>query len=155
MNNDYNNFNNFNTQQNNPQPNPGTSPDPNQQPYQQQPYQQQPYQQQPYQQQPYQQQPYQQQYTPYAPVQGQKESNTMGILSIVFSSLAIFCCGIPFGITGIILGALYAKKNSKSPLGWIGLGIGILAIIIAIASIIAMGGVEGYTDMLDNITNQI
>ncbi len=132
MNNDYN----FNNQQNNT----GYNPDPNQQ--------------QPYQQQPYQQQPYQQ-YAPYPPVQVQKESNTMGILSIVFSALGIFCCGIPFGITGIILGALFAKKNKKSPLGWIGLGIGILAVILAIASLAAMGGVEGYTEMLENITNQM
>ena len=79
----------------------------------------------------------------------------MGILSIVFSALGIFCCGIPFGITGIILGALFVKKNKKSPLGWIGLGIGILAVILAIASLAAMGGVEGYTEMLENITNQM
>ena len=136
MNNDYNNFNN----QNNQQPAGGYDPNQNQQPYQQQPYQ----------------QPIQPQYAQYVPVQQpQQESNTMGVLSIVFSALGIFCCGIPFGITGIILGSLYAKKNSKSPLGWIGLGLGILAIILAIGSLVAMGGVEGYTDMLEQITNNI
>ena len=145
-----------------------TTPDPTQQPYQQQPYQnpdptQQPYQQ-PYQQQPYQnpdpmQQQYQQQPFQYNAQQAQyaqvpnDNSNTLGILSIVFSSVSLFCCSFIFGAVGIILGIVATTKNKKSPLGWIGIGIGVVSIILAIISMVTVG--PQMTQAFEEIMNQM
>ena len=140
-----------------------TTPDPTQQPYQQQPYQnpdptQQPYQQQPYQnpdpmQQQYQQQPFQYnaQQAQYAQVPNDN-SKTLGILSIVFSGVSLFCCGFIFGAVGIILGIVATTKNKKSPLGWIGIGIGVVSIILAIISMLTV--VPQMTQALEEIMNQ-
>ncbi|MBQ1440690.1 MAG: DUF4190 domain-containing protein [Clostridia bacterium] len=140
-----------------------TTPDPTQQPYQQQPYQnpdptQQPYQQQPYQnpdpmQQQYQQQPFQYnaQQAQYAQVPNDT-SKTLGILSIVFSGVSLFCCGFIFGAVGIILGIVATTKNKKSPLGWIGIGIGVVSIILAIISMLTVG--PQMTQALEEIMNQ-
>lgn len=140
-----------------------TTPDPTQQPYQQQPYQnpdptQQPYQQQPYQnpdpmQQQYQQQPFQYnaQQAQYAQVPNDN-SKTLGILSIVFSGVSLFCCGFIFGAVGIILGIVATTKNKKSPLGWIGIGIGVVSIILAIISMLTVG--PQMTQALEEIMNQ-
>ena len=140
-----------------------TTPDPTQQPYQQQPYQnpdptQQPYQQQPYQnpdpmQQQYQQQPFQYnaQQAQYAQVPNDN-SKTLGILSIVFSGVSLFCCGFIFGAVGIILGIVATTKNKKSPLGWIGIGIGVVSIILAIISMVTVG--PQMTQALEEIMNQ-
>ena len=140
-----------------------TTPDPTQQPYQQQPYQnpdptQQPYQQQPYQnpdpmQQQYQQQPFQYnaQQAQYAQVPNDN-SKTLGILSIVFSGVSLFCCGFIFGAVGIILGIVATTKNKKSPLGWIGIGIGVVSIILAIISMLTVG--PQMTQAFEEIINQ-
>ena len=140
-----------------------TTPDPTQQPYQQQPYQnpdptQQPYQQQPYQnpdpmQQQYQQQPFQYnaQQAQYAQVPNDN-SKTLGILSIVFSGVSLFCCGFIFGAVGIILGIVATTKNKKSPLGWIGIGIGVVSIILAIISMLTV--VPQMTQAFEEIMNQ-
>ena len=140
-----------------------TTPDPTQQPYQQQPYQnpdptQQPYQQQPYQnpdpmQQQYQQQPFQYnaQQAQYAQVPNDN-SKTLGILSIVFSGVSLFCCAFIFGAVGIILGIVATTKNKKSPLGWIGIGIGVVSIILAIISMLTVG--PQMTQALEEIMNQ-
>lgn len=140
-----------------------TTPDPTQQPYQQQPYQnpdptQQPYQQQPYQnpdpmQQQYQQQPFQYnaQQAQYAQVPNDN-SKTLGILSIVFSGVSLFCCSFIFGAVGIILGIVATTKNKKSPLGWIGIGIGVVSIILAIISMLTVG--PQMTQALEEIMNQ-
>ena len=140
-----------------------TTPDPTQQPYQQQPYQnpdptQQPYQQQPYQnpdpmQQQYQQQPFQYnaQQAQYAQVPNDN-SKTLGILSIVFSGVSLFCCGFIFGAVGIILGIVATTKNKKSPLGWIGIGIGVVSIILAIISMLTVG--PQMTQAFEEIMNQ-
>ena len=140
-----------------------TTPDPTQQPYQQQPYQnpdptQQPYQQQPYQnpdpmQQQYQQQPFQYnaQQAQYAQVPNDN-SKTLGILSIVFSGVSLFGCGFIFGAVGIILGIVATTKNKKSPLGWIGIGIGVVSIILAIISMLTV--VPQMTQAFEEIMNQ-
>ena len=140
-----------------------TTPDPTQQPYQQQPYQnpdptQQPYQQQPYQnpdpmQQQYQQQPFQYnaQQAQYAQVPNDN-SKTLGILSIVFSGVSLFCCAFIFGAVGIILGIVATTKNKKSPLGWIGIGIGVVSIILAIISMLTVG--PQMTQAFEEIMNQ-
>ena len=140
-----------------------TTPDPTQQPYQQQPYQnpdptQQPYQQQPYQnpdpmQQQYQQQPFQYnaQQAQYAQVPNDN-SKTLGILSIVFSGVSLFCCSFIFGAVGIILGIVATTKNKKSPLGWIGIGIGVVSIILAIISMVTVG--PQMTQAFEDIMNQ-
>ena len=135
-----------------------TTPDPTQQPYQQQPYQnpdptQQPYQnpdpmQQQYQQQPFQ---YNAQQAQYAQVPNDN-SKTLGILSIVFSGVSLFCCGFIFGAVGIILGIVATTKNKKSPLGWIGIGIGVVSIILAIISMVTVG--PQMTQALEEIMNQ-
>lgn len=135
-----------------------TTPDPTQQPYQQQPYQnpdptQQPYQnpdpmQQQYQQQPFQ---YNAQQAQYAQVPNDN-SKTLGILSIVFSGVSLFCCGFIFGAVGIILGIVATTKNKKSPLGWIGIGIGVVSIILAIISMLTVG--PQMTQALEEIMNQ-
>ena len=147
--NGYTNFNGYQTTPDPTQQQPYQQPvvDPNQQqnPYQAAP-QQMPYQD-PYQT-PY---PYAQQ-SPYA--QPQKDnSKTLGILSIVFSSLSIFCCGAIFSITGIILGIVAVAKNKKSALGWIGLAIGVVALIITIVTLVAMG--PQYTQMVEDMMNEI
>lgn len=153
--NNQNGYNNFNGYQ--------PTPDPTQQPYQQQPFQapdpsQQPYQQQPFQapdpMQQYQQQTYQYnaQQTPYAQAPADN-SKTFGILSIVFSSISLFCCGIIFGAVGIILGIIATSKNKKSPLGWIGIGIGIVSVILAIVSMITVG--PQMTEAIQEALNQI
>ena len=158
--NNQNGYNSFNGYQPTPDPTqqPYQTPDPAQQqnPYaQQQPYAQQ--YQQPYQtpdpaQQQYQQMPYAAQQNPYAQAPADN-SKTLGILSIVFSSVSLFCCAFIFGAVGIILGILCATKNKKSPLGWIGIGIGVLSIILAIVSMVTMGPV--YNEMIENIMNQM
>ena len=154
--NNQNGYNNFNGYQPTPDPTqqPYQTPDPAQQqnPYaQQQPYAQQ--YQQPYQTpDPTQQMPYAAQQNPYAQAPADN-SKTLGILSIVFSSVSLFCCGFIFGAVGIILGILCATKNKKSPLGWIGIGIGVLSIILAIVSMVTMGPV--YNEMIENIMNQM
>ena len=135
-----------------------TTPDPTQQPYQQQPYQnpdptQQPYQnpdpmQQQYQQQPFQ---YNAQQAQYAQVPNDN-SKTLGILSIVFSGVSLFCCGFIFGAVGIILGIVATTKNKKSPLGWIGIGIGVVSIILAIISMLTVG--PQMTQAFEEIMNQ-
>lgn len=135
-----------------------TTPDPTQQPYQQQPYQnpdptQQPYQnpdpmQQQYQQQPFQ---YNAQQAQYAQVPNDN-SKTLGILSIVFSGVSLFCCSFIFGAVGIILGIVATTKNKKSPLGWIGIGIGVVSIILAIISMLTVG--PQMTQALEEIMNQ-
>ena len=135
-----------------------TTPDPTQQPYQQQPYQnpdptQQPYQnpdpmQQQYQQQPFQ---YNAQQAQYAQVPNDN-SKTLGILSIVFSGVSLFGCGFIFGAVGIILGIVATTKNKKSPLGWIGIGIGVVSIILAIISMLTVG--PQMTQALEEIMNQ-
>lgn len=135
-----------------------TTPDPTQQPYQQQPYQnpdptQQPYQnpdpmQQQYQQQPFQ---YNAQQAQYAQVPNDN-SKTLGILSIVFSGVSLFCCGFIFGAVGIILGIVATTKNKKSPLGWIGIGIGVVSIILAIISMLTV--VPQMTQAFEEIMNQ-
>jgi len=136
-----------------------TTPDPTQQPYQQQPYQnpdptQQPYQnpdpmQQQYQQQPFQ---YNAQQAQYAQVPNDN-SKTLGILSIVFSGVSLFCCGFIFGAVGIILGIVATTKNKKSPLGWIGIGIGVVSIILAIISMVTVG--PQMTQAFEEIMNQM
>ena len=135
-----------------------TTPDPTQQPYQQQPYQnpdptQQPYQnpdpmQQQYQQQPFQ---YNAQQAQYAQVPNDN-SKTLGILSIVFSGVSLFCCSFIFGAVGIILGIVATTKNKKSPLGWIGIGIGVVSIILAIISMLTV--VPQMTQAFEEIMNQ-
>ena len=135
-----------------------TTPDPTQQPYQQQPYQnpdptQQPYQnpdpmQQQYQQQPFQ---YNAQQAQYAQVPNDN-SKTLGILSIVFSGVSLFGCGFIFGAVGIILGIVATTKNKKSPLGWIGIGIGVVSIILAIISMVTVG--PQMTQAFEEIMNQ-
>ena len=135
-----------------------TTPDPTQQPYQQQPYQnpdptQQPYQnpdpmQQQYQQQPFQ---YNAQQAQYAQVPNDN-SKTLGILSIVFSGVSLFGCGFIFGAVGIILGIVATTKNKKSPLGWIGIGIGVVSIILAIISMLTV--VPQMTQAFEEIMNQ-
>ena len=143
--NNQNGYNNFNGYQ--------PTPDQTQQPYQQQPYQQQPYQQQPYQADPNQQTfQYNVQQNPYAQVPNDN-SKTLGILSIVFSSISIFCCGIIFGAVGIILGIVAASKNKKSPLGWIGIGIGVISIILAIISMVTVG--PQMTEAMEELMKQI
>ena len=135
-----------------------TTPDPTQQPYQQQPYQnpdptQQPYQnpdpmQQQYQQQPFQ---YNAQQAQYSQVPNDN-SKTLGILSIVFSGVSLFGCGFIFGAVGIILGIVATTKNKKSPLGWIGIGIGVVSIILAIISMLTV--VPQMTQAFEEIMNQ-
>ena len=125
-----------------------TTPDPTQQPYQQQPYQNPDPTQQQYQQQPFQ---YNAQQAQYAQVPNDN-SKTLGILSIVFSGVSLFCCGFIFGAVGIILGIVATTKNKKSPLGWIGIGIGVVSIILAIISMLTVG--PQMTQALEEIMNQ-
>lgn len=125
-----------------------TTPDPTQQPYQQQPYQNPDPMQQQYQQQPFQ---YNAQQAQYAQVPNDN-SKTLGILSIVFSGVSLFCCAFIFGAVGIILGIVATTKNKKSPLGWIGIGIGVVSIILAIISMLTVG--PQMTQALEEIMNQ-
>ena len=130
-----------------------TTPDPTQQPYQNPDPMQQPYQnpdpmQQQYQQQPFQ---YNAQQAQYAQVPNDN-SKTLGILSIVFSGVSLFCCGFIFGAVGIILGIVATTKNKKSPLGWIGIGIGVVSIILAIISMLTV--VPQMTQAFEEIMNQ-
>ena len=125
-----------------------TTPDPTQQPYQQQPYQNPDPMQQQYQQQPFQ---YNAQQAQYAQVPNDN-SKTLGILSIVFSGVSLFCCCFIFGAVGIILGIVATTKNKKSPLGWIGIGIGVVSIILAIISMLTVG--PQMTQALEEIMNQ-
>ncbi|MBS3083982.1 hypothetical protein J4423_04210 [Candidatus Pacearchaeota archaeon] len=56
-----------------------------------------------------------------------KQSNILGILSIVFGCLSIIpFLGIVFAITAIVLGIIFVRKNDKKVLGIIGLAIGII-----------------------------
>ena len=104
-------------------------------------------------QQQYQQQPFQYnaQQAQYAQVPNDN-SKTLGILSIVFSGVSLFCCGFIFGAVGIILGIVATTKNKKSPLGWIGIGIGVVSIILAIISMLTVG--PQMTQALEEIMNQ-
>lgn len=67
-------------------------------------------------------------------------SKILGIISVVFSSVGISCCGIQFGIIGIILGiiSLVTAKNvqQKSTTGLVGIILGAVSVLIYIIFII-------------------
>ena len=59
-----------------------------------------------------------------------KQSNVLGILSIVFGVLSLIpFLGIVFAITAIVLGIIFVRKNDNKVLGIIGLVIGIIGLI--------------------------
>ena len=100
---------------------------------------------------------------PVAPVQDNK---TLAIISLV---LSIVCCNIlsiVFAIIGLVkandvskyLGmgqeqmALSASKNAKI-FSWVAIGLLVLGLVINVIFIVAVGGMEGYQQMLEQMMN--
>ncbi len=87
-------------------------------------------------------------------VQEKDNSNTMGILSILFSAASLFICPYIFGAAGIILGIVGVSKKKNSVVSWIGLVLGIISIIINIIWNIYMASHPEITQqMFDNLLN--
>lgn len=71
-----------------------------------------------------------------------KQSNVLGILSIVFGVLSIIpFLGIIFAITAIVLGIIFVRKNDKKVLGIIGLVIGVVGLIWCVYLVFLLVGV--------------
>lgn len=89
----------------------------------------------------YQYDPMQQPIYPQIPVESDNGFKTLGILSVVFSSVGIGCCGVQFSIIGIILGiiSMVRAKNlgQKSNYGMTGIILGAIAAVLYIILIIA------------------
>ena len=70
-----------------------------------------------------------------------KGTDILGILSVVFSSVGLGCCGIQFSVIGIITGIIAMVKAKhvmqKSSLGLVGVILGAVAIVLYIILIIA------------------
>ena len=91
-------------------------------------------------------------------------------LAVVALVLSVVCCNIisiVFGILAIVKSndvtkfaamgqhelALSASKNSKL-FSWIAIGLLVLGVIIQVVAIAAVGGVEGYREMLEQMMNK-
>jgi len=101
------------------------------------------------------------------PVQPIDDSKTLSIVALV---LSIVCCNIisiVFGILAIIKSndvakyqgmgqtqmALSAAKNAKL-FSWIAIGVIIFGFILNIIIMFAMGGIEGYMNLMQELSNQ-
>lgn len=102
--------------------------------------------------QPGQQIPYQAQ-----PIAAQKDnSTTMGVLSIVFSALSLFICPYIFGAVGVVLGIVGVSKKKNSVVSWIGLVLGIVALIINIVwAVYQATHPEIQQQMLNNLSDMM
>lgn len=92
---------------------------------------------------------------------------TMAIIGTVLGIFSPCCIGLILGIIGIVMasqvsskfnagdymGAESSAKNAKT-MAYIAIGLGILGIIINIVSIIAMGGIEGYLQSIQEARAQ-
>ena len=89
----------------------------------------------------YQYDPMQQPIYPQISVESDNGFKTLGILSVVFSSVGLGCCGIQFSVIGIITGIIAMVKAKhvmqKSSLGLVGVILGAVAIVLYIILIIA------------------
>lgn len=84
--------------------------------------------------------------------------NLLGYLSIAFGALGSICCccpGLPFvgGIPAVILGYLHLQRVKKGEatmawLGWVGIALGVLALIIGIFSL-TTGLSDRFQDQYD------
>ena len=101
------------------------------------------------------------------PVQPVKDNKVLAIVSLV---LSIVCCNIisiVFAILAIVKSndvskflamgqqqmAQSASKNAKI-FSWVAIGLILLGIVINFIVIAAMGGMEGYLEMLEKLSNK-
>jgi hypothetical protein len=90
---------------------------------------------------------------------GGGQQNLLGWLALVFGVLAVGCCccpGLPFlgGIPAVVLGVLHLQKVKKGQasmdwLGWVGIALGAIGIILAIVNL-ATGLSSDFVDDFQN-----
>lgn len=89
-------------------------------------------------------------------VQQKDNSTTMGVLSIVFSAVSLFVCPYILGAAGVVLGIVGISKKKNSVVSWIGLILGIIALIINIAwTIYSAAHPEIQQQALQNLTDML
>jgi len=96
---------------------------------------------------------------------GNGKQNLFGWLSLIFALIGIGCCccprfdGLPFigGIPAVVLGFLHLNKVKKrqatmSWLAWVGIALGIIAILLGIGTL-ATDWNERIQDRYNDVTN--
>ena len=87
--------------------------------------------------------------------------NNLGVWSLVLGLVGIVLCGIFTGIPAIILGskakkAVAAGEANNGGMGLAGIILGWVSVaftVLGIITFIAIGGIAGYTDLLNDMSN--
>ena len=76
------------------------------------------------------------------------------LAALICGIVGLLCCGIPLGITAIILSTLAKKQGNTEGIATAGLVLGILALVGAVISIIITPILSAYlADLMNQLTN--
>lgn len=93
---------------------------------------------------------------------------TLSIVGTILGLCSPCCIGLIVGIIAIVkssqvnnkflggdmFGAVAAAKSAKT-LAYIAIGLGVLGLVLNVISIVALGGISGYTDMIEELQREL